>query len=867
VFLLTGFSPTSGWAVDPFGYSPTMAYLLNRSGVTGMLIQRVHYVLKKHLAKNHNLEFMWRQLWDTEGSSDILTHTMPFYSYDIPHTCGPDPKICCQFDFARMSPGRYSCPWRVPPQAITESNVAERTALLIDQYKKKASLYGSNALFIPLGDDFRYDRVDECERQFDNYQKIFDYLDKNPQLGVKAQFGTLTEYFNKIHELSGSRPGSKPPDYPVLTGDFFTYADKDDHYWSGYFTSRPFQKQLDRHIETSLRSAEIALSLASVHQKKHLLTGFPVDQMMRLLVEARRHLGLFQHHDGITGTAKDFVVVDYGEKLLTAENNCKTIITEAVTFISMATKSDYKQSIFFDIDETRKSHDTLIERNLLQVTSKPSSVILYNSLAHPRQEVVNLHVSDPNVEVIDPRGKVISSQTDPYWKEPTTMSERRFKLSFVADVPALGIARYQVTQKEHSSHNSHSKVTFYNSGEPSYGSAFIVERKSSVEFSLENLFLKATFSGTSGLLRTVTTKSTGDTHRSEVSFQTYGARSGKERSGAYLFLPDGPAKPVRVSHPVIRVVSGPIVSEVSVFISHVQHVIRLHNTTGLDGRSLDVFNLVDIRNEVNYELSMKIVTDVQNSEQELYTDLNGFQMIKRKTFDKLPIQANVYPMPAMAYIEDDKTRFTVLTAQSLGVASLQKGEIQVMLDRTLNQDDMRGMGQGVRDNRPTPNRFRILIEKRSSPPVKDKLMGFPSLEAHLSYLQLNHKISILPQKSSVSVPALLSQHSFLSSPLPCDVHLLNLRSLQKTYDGAITRGDDSALLLHRIGVDCGIPNTDLQCSYTQGRVRLRELFNEALGVREIRRTSLTLLHDKGPTSLDSDLTLNPMEIYSFKVKW
>ncbi|XP_056002703.1 alpha-mannosidase 2x-like isoform X3 [Ostrea edulis] len=863
----TGFTPRSGWAIDPFGHSPTMAYLLKRSGVTGMLIQRVHYTIKKHFARNKNLEFMWRQLWDKDGTTDILCHTMPFYSYDVPHTCGPDPKICCQFDFARMSPSPYSCPWRVPPQAITDSNVADRAAMLIDQYKKKASLYRSNALFIPLGDDFRYDKADECDKQFNNYQKIFDYLDKNPQLGVKAQFGTLSEYFNKLHELTGSTPDSKPEDYPVLTGDFFTYADKDDHFWSGYYTTRPFQKQMDRHIETSLRSAEIALTLAAVYQKKHRLTGFPEDQMMQLLVEARRNLGLFQHHDGITGTAKDFVVVDYGERLLKAENNCRTVTAEAVSFISMATKSDYKQNRFFDIDETRPTHVSLIKRNVLQVSSEPSAVLLYNSLTHPRQQVVNLHVSDPNVEVTDAHGKVVTSQTDPYWTEPSIMSQERFKLSFVAEVSALGIARYQITKKRKNVHHSLGKVTYYNSEGPSEKSAFTVERKNSMEFTLASSHLEASFSGSTGLLKTVKMKSSGQVHKSEVSFQTYGARSGKERSGAYLFLPDGPAKSLRVSHPVIRVVSGPVVSEVSVFINHVQHVVRLQNSPGTDGRTVDMYNLVDVRKETNYELAVKISTDIHNIDKEFFTDLNGFQMIKHKTFDKLPTQANVYPMPAMAFIEDDKTRFSVLTAQSLGVASLQTGEIQVMLDRTLNQDDMRGLGQGVRDNTLTPNRFKLMFESRSAPPIKDRTSGFPSLQAHMTYLHLVHNIQILPQKSSVSVPPLISQHSFLSGSLPCDVHLLNLRSLQQSYDGPITRSDDSALLLHRLGLDCGISSHGLPCTDTQGKVRLRDLFSDTLGVKEMRRTSLTLLHDKGPTSLDSDLTLNPMEIYSFKVKW
>ena len=70
--------------------------------------------------------------------------------------------------------------------------------MLLDQYRKKAQLYRTNVLFIQLGDDFRYRTTHEARLQFDNYDKLFAYMNQRTDWNVQVSFSSYCDLRNLV---------------------------------------------------------------------------------------------------------------------------------------------------------------------------------------------------------------------------------------------------------------------------------------------------------------------------------------------------------------------------------------------------------------------------------------------------------------------------------------------------------------------------------------------------------------------------------------------------------------------------------------------------------------------------------------------
>ncbi|EFJ05441.1 hypothetical protein SELMODRAFT_228, partial [Selaginella moellendorffii] len=824
-----GVAPTNAWSIDPFGHSSTMAFLLKRMGFRNMVIQRTHYEVKKSLASKKSLEFIWRQNWDSKNTTDILCHMMPFYFYDIPHTCGPEPAVCCQFDFWRI-PG-YSnvlpCPWGRRPEAITDKNIEEKAAMLLDQYRKKSTLYKTNMLLVPLGDDFRYSSAAEAEAQFSNYQKLFDFINANSRMKMDVNFGTLEDYFQALH-------GTGVTDFPALSGDFFAYADKEDDYWSGYYVTRPFYKALDRLLEETLRAANILFVFTQL-KCNSTFGRLLLKEFRQNLVLATENLALFQHHDGITGTATNHVVADYADRM---HNSLVGLQKSMLASVELLLFNQKKQNAnWFELEQSR-SHFTLLPvKKVINLTANHMHrVTIFNPLAMIVDHVMVLLVDSPLFCVFDKKMRSIKSQVAPEWTKESLFTGRH-RAQWETHLPALGFETYFLMES-----NSYgfcqkavlATLTISENGiacpEPYQCTTFPNSKDIQISTRTQTLGFSH-----SGFMKWIKDTQTQEKIRVEEEMLYYSTQG-----GAYVFSPLREADPLVEKGGLLIMAQGPIMEELhlvpkskfggkpimrSARIFKMTSIVEMEYYVELTGRVFD-----------NKEVIVRFKTGIENK-RTFFTDSNGFQAVARKTYDKIPLQGNYYPMSSLACLQGHGHRFSVHSRQALGAASLGNGWLEMMLDRRLSTDDGRGLEQGIMDNRPVNIVFHLLLEKNISeqPPSSSQMQ---SLLSHSIGAKLNYQPIVYLGKAEAFENSEVGSLVLMQKEFPCDVHLVNLKSLKSSHE----RSDvlQYGLTLYRSGWDRSYEKNGFKVYDEQG-LNLFDIF-QPVQVQNIVQSSINFVH-------------------------
>ena len=743
---------------------------------------------------------------------------------------------------------------------------------MLEQYGRTGSLLPHNVVLVPLGDDFRYNNAAEFDQQYNNYMQIMEFINTR-DYNALVTFGTVTDYFTEVR--------ARMSNFNTLTGDFFVYSDIFSEgrpaYWSGYFSTRPFLKQLSRHLASKIRTTEILYTMA-VNGARKVRSGLPLGMLESTydqLVEARRHLGLFQHHDAITGTSKAFVMADYQEKLLEGMINSIKITEMSVQFLLQKEKDDMDMSLDLKHLEWRDNAGNIRMKILDMVARNNHSLVMFNSLAEEREEVVSVLVNSDGVCVKDTTGVLIESQISPSYNATgqTSLDLGVFDLVFVATIPALSLATFSLLSCDRSeldNQASRSKVYCLRCPDSDkMDNPYSLASLPTGAVQLENHVYTLLFDPVTKLLRNATNKLSGKAVPLDMEFIAY--PSTPFRSGAYLFnvetsslVEPGPVFTTTDLMDTV-IVSGPVYTQLmlvwkvagevgdSTFVTKY----RLYHTTGPSSEGIYLENMFDFGMSPNMrdrELVMRLQTGVKNNRR-FFTDQSGLGVIKREWSEQAGIEGNHFPVTQAAYLQDDEHRVSVLVDHATGAGSVEDGFLEVMVDRRTMYDDARGMGEGVLDSRATTHKYWILLE-----PKDPSFNSFPDTLPSLSHLatvlsrQLDHPVTVL---QSSHVPP-LPHVQLLDASLPCDHHLLNLRSWTPRQPSS---SPAALLILQRTAPDCSWASLSLPDCLRPApapRIQFKHL------AASFYPTSLTgnFPTDREATELFS---LKPMEVASYNV--
>jgi hypothetical protein len=137
---------------------------------------------------------------------------------------------------------------------------------------------------------------------YKNYDKLINYINARPELGVKLLYSIPNDYIDAIQKEKVT--------YPTKIDDFFPYADQSHSFWTGYFTSRVALKGFVRDFGRFIQAARKHISELKIANTSAVVRNNG-KQIEAAIFGMEMAMGILQHHDAVAGTAKQKVTDDY----------------------------------------------------------------------------------------------------------------------------------------------------------------------------------------------------------------------------------------------------------------------------------------------------------------------------------------------------------------------------------------------------------------------------------------------------------------------------------------------------------------------------------------------------------------------------
>jgi len=515
--------------------------------------------------------------------------------------------------------------------------------------------------------------------------------------------------------------------WEVKTDDFFPYSDCDDCFWTGYFTSRAELKKWERTGSSFLQAARQleAFDASSAPPK----TTF--DSPTHKLDAA---VGVVQHHDGVSGTAKQHVADDYAWRIDVGFKEAATYMAGVLKSALLKPSSDLEFSVCQGLNVSVcdvSQEATAAGEDLV--------IVAYNALSHSRTEVVRIPVATDDVDytvIMYPENVIVASSTSPT-TDTLVDAAAPFSLNIEAqNIPAMGARTFKVTQKP--------KAVVEETAETATMRRNLRSSPSS-PITIANDLVSVSFDS-KGNMQTINdqkiTQDWGyytsfDNSRAELGataqpqgdfaftpgvpgtclpgyFEMEGDESrwlkdsNGQNSGAYIFRPSKKDEALTLlankndKKPTsVKVVESGLVTEVHAeFGDFVKQVTRIVENQPYVEIEWTVGPVPTEEDGIGKEVVMRLNSDIKSGDT-FFTDSNGREFLERKidyrpTWDLevfQPIAGNYYPVNAAIFIEDDDSSLALLNDRTQGGASLQEGSLEIMVQRRTVADDSRGVGE------------------------------------------------------------------------------------------------------------------------------------------------------------------------------